>query len=41
MPKLNDKMAFSANAGISVKYGVKAGLATKFPENKLEWLVFV
>ena len=41
MPELKEKMVFLASDGASVNSGIKTGLATKFREDSLEWLVFV
>ena len=41
MPELKDKIVFLASDGASVNSGVKKGLAVKFREDGLDWLVFV
>ena len=41
MPELKDKMVFLASDGASVNSGIKAGLATKFRVDGIDWLVFV
>ncbi|XP_066928483.1 zinc finger protein 862-like [Clytia hemisphaerica] len=41
MPELKDKIVFLASDGASVNSGIKTGLAAKFREDGLEWLVFV
>ena len=40
MPELKDRMVFLASVGASVS-GIKTGLATKFCEDGIDWLVFV
>ena len=40
MPELKDRMVFLASDGASVNSGIKTGLATKFREDGLDWLVF-
>ena len=41
MPELKDRMVFLASDGASVNSGIKTGLATKFREDGIDWLVFV
>ena len=41
MPELKDKMVFLASVGASVNSGIKTGLATKFCEDGIDWLMFV
>ena len=41
MPELKDWMVFLASDGASVNSGIKTGLATKFCEDGIDWLVFV
>ena len=41
MPELKDRIVFLASNGASVNCGIKIGLATKFREEGIDWLVFV
>ena len=41
MPELKDRMVFLASNGASVNCGIKTGLATKFREDGIDWLLFV
>ena len=41
MPELKDRMVLLASDGASVNSGIKTGLATKFCEDGIDWLVFV
>ena len=41
MSELKDRMVFLASDGASVNSGIKTGLATKFREDGIDWLVFV
>ena len=41
MPELKDRKVFLASDGASVNSGIKTGLATKFHEDGIDWLVFV
>ena len=41
MPELKDRMVFLASDGASVNSSIKTGLATKFREDGIDWLVFV
>ena len=41
MPELKDRMVFLASDGASVNSGIKTGLAAKFREDGIDWLVFV
>ena len=39
MPQLKDRMVFLVSDGASVNSGIKTGLATKFREDGIDWLV--
>ena len=41
MPELKDRIVFLASDGARVNRGIKTGLATKFREDGIDWLVFV
>ena len=41
MPQLKDRIVFLVSDGASVNSGIKTGLATKFREDGIDWLVFV
>ena len=39
MPQLKDRMVFLVSDSASVNSGIKTGLATKFREDGIDWLV--
>ena len=41
MPELKDGTVFLASNSTSVNSGIKTGLATKFCEDDIDWLMFV